>query len=92
MVPTEGETWFLDEHANVIQGLAYTPDSTAIILDDGRVFTEDTFAVQDQATGNILTILDPLENTNYSVVTEVIEKDGKFFTYDPTSFAGTLGN
>ncbi len=71
----------------VIKGQAFTPDGSAIVLEDGRCFTEDSFAYLDQQTGNVLTILDPLHDTNYSVVTDVIYSDGKFYTYDPTSFA-----
>jgi hypothetical protein len=50
------------------------------------VFTEDTFAYLDQTTGNVLTILDPLNEKNYSVVKDVIAKDGKFYTHDSTSY------
>ena len=75
----------------MINGQAFTPDGTAIILDDGRCFTQDTFAKLDQNTGNVLTILDPLHDTNYSVVTDVIYKEPHFFTYDPTSFPAQVG-
>ncbi len=50
------------------------------------MFTEDTFAYLDQTTGNVLTILDPLNEKNYSVVKDVIAKDGKFYTHDSTSY------
>jgi len=33
-----------------------------------------------------LTILDPLNDKNYSVVKDVIAKDGKFYTFDKTSY------
>jgi hypothetical protein len=50
------------------------------------VFTQDTFAYKDQTTGNVLTILDPLHDKNYSVATEVITKDGKYYTRDKDSY------
>jgi hypothetical protein len=36
---TTGQVLLLDRTAQVVNGQAYTPDGTAIILDDGRVFT-----------------------------------------------------
>lgn len=86
MTTTTGQVLLLDRTAQVIDGMAFTPDGTAIILDDGRCFTEDSFAYVDQQTGNVLTILDPLHDTNYSVVTDVIYSENKFYTYDETSF------
>ena len=63
-----------------------------MILDDGRVFTQDNFAYLDQTTGNVLTILDPLHETNFSVVTDVITKDGKIYTLDKTSYPVKVGD
>ena len=39
----------------------------------------------------MLTILDPLHSSEYSVVTEVILRNGTFYTYDPESFAVPVG-
>lgn len=89
---TTGQVLLLDRTAQVIDGIAFTPDGTAIILDDGRCFTEDSFAYLDQQTGNVLTILDPLHDTNYSVVTDVIYSENKFYTYDDTSFPAYVGD
>jgi hypothetical protein len=44
---TTGEVLLLDRTAQVINGHAFTPDGSAIVLDDGRCFTEDTFAYLD---------------------------------------------
>jgi hypothetical protein len=74
----------------VIGGQAFTADDTAIIRDD-KVFTADDFAYQDPQTGNVLTILDPLHSSEYSVVADVIAKDGEFYTFDPESFAVQVG-
>lgn len=87
----------LDTTAQVIQGQAYTADETAIIVDgsDGvtkDVYTEDVFAKLDESTGNVLTIADPLNSSEYSVVAKVLQKDGKYYTFDPTSFAVTIGD
>ena len=40
----------------------------------------------------MLTILDPLNSTNYSVVTDVIAKDGNYYTLDTTSFPIQVGD
>ena len=97
MTTTAGEVLLLDTTAQVVDGQAYTADETAIIIDgsDGvtkEVYTEDVLAKLDESTGNVLTILDPLNSTDYSVVTKVLQKDGKYYTYDPTSFAVTVGD
>ena len=42
------------------------------------MFTEDPNAFVDQSTGNVMTKLG--DDGSYSVVTEVIEKDGKLYT------------
>lgn len=86
MTTTTGKVLLLDRTAQVKNGKAYTPDGTAIILDDGRVFTQDAFAYKDLTTGNVLTILDPLNEKNYSVVSDVIVKGGKFYTRDKYSY------
>ena len=75
-----------------MNGQAFTVDGTALILDDGRVFTEDKFAYLDKTTGNVLTILNPLFETTYSVVKDVIYKDDKFYTYDPSSYPVKVGD
>jgi hypothetical protein len=82
----------LDTTAKIVNGQVYAPDGTAIILDDGRVYTQDNFAYLDQTTGNVLTILDPLHETNYSVVTDVITKNGKFYTVDKESYPVKVGD
>ena len=85
MTTTTGQVLKLDKNARVVNGLAYIPDLDAIILDDGRIFNNDYNAYLDQSTGNVLTILDPSKDKNYSVITEVITRDNKFYTLDKTA-------
>ena len=87
----------LDTTAQVVNGQAFTADETAIIIDgtDGvtkEVYTEDVFATLDQETGNVLTRADPIHSTDVSVVDKVLKKGGKYYTYDPTSFAVAVGD
>lgn len=42
------------------------------------MFTEDPNAFIDQSTGNVMTILG--NDSSYSVVQDVIEKNGKLYT------------